>query len=296
MTPANIYALEPCLLVHHVFMFIFSVFLDSFVSYVHVVHTPHVPVLSSPSFLAKTSVSSPRSLFSFSKKKSFQDQSVQKVFYLILKMEALVLSTVVPWRYGGRVSCLVRTHVYMYIFGTLPHPHGHWQLQELLGNHTICFLVPVSLPELMLDALQYPAIRHPGKSTLPLWSVTHHLFSSCYSTLCLKTCVKNTAVRILSGRTGHQPPHQKQCIKLQNQTNCVFDTLLWTNVVSHNEQMNKFTTERNAISARVYSLIETTPGRFHLWLRMLVYTSNASVFKIKLNAFWILWSRKYFFR
>ena len=24
--------------------------------------------------------------------------------------------------------------VYMYLFTTLPHPHGHWQLQGLLGN------------------------------------------------------------------------------------------------------------------------------------------------------------------
>ena len=23
----------------------------------------------------------------------------------------------------------------MYLFTTVPHPHGHWQLQELLGNH-----------------------------------------------------------------------------------------------------------------------------------------------------------------
>ena len=22
----------------------------------------------------------------------------------------------------------------MYLFTTVPHPHGHWQLQELLGN------------------------------------------------------------------------------------------------------------------------------------------------------------------
>ena len=25
----------------------------------------------------------------------------------------------------------------MYRITTVPHPHGHWQLQELLGNHSI---------------------------------------------------------------------------------------------------------------------------------------------------------------
>ena len=26
-------------------------------------------------------------------------------------------------------------YVCMYMFTTLPHPHGHWQIQELLGNY-----------------------------------------------------------------------------------------------------------------------------------------------------------------
>ena len=26
----------------------------------------------------------------------------------------------------------------MYLFTTVPHPHGHWQLQELLGNQGRC--------------------------------------------------------------------------------------------------------------------------------------------------------------
>ena len=26
----------------------------------------------------------------------------------------------------------------MYLFTTVPHPHGHWQLQELLGNEKVC--------------------------------------------------------------------------------------------------------------------------------------------------------------
>ena len=29
----------------------------------------------------------------------------------------------------------------MYLFTTVPHPHGHWQLQELLGNQYIVFNV-----------------------------------------------------------------------------------------------------------------------------------------------------------
>ena len=28
-------------------------------------------------------------------------------------------------------------YVMMYLFTTVPHPHGHWQLQDLLGNHRI---------------------------------------------------------------------------------------------------------------------------------------------------------------
>ena len=28
-----------------------------------------------------------------------------------------------------------RLHDNLYLFTTVPHPHGHWQLQELLGNN-----------------------------------------------------------------------------------------------------------------------------------------------------------------
>ena len=27
----------------------------------------------------------------------------------------------------------------MYLFTTVPHPHGHWQLQELLGNRHVLY-------------------------------------------------------------------------------------------------------------------------------------------------------------
>ena len=37
----------------------------------------------------------------------------------------------------------------MYLLTTLPHPHGHWQLQELLGNHLV---VPLILAPQVLDS------------------------------------------------------------------------------------------------------------------------------------------------
>ena len=38
-------------------------------------------------------------------------------------------------RQGAQVTTLSWAHPgMMYLFTTVPHPHGHWQLQELLGN------------------------------------------------------------------------------------------------------------------------------------------------------------------
>ena len=36
----------------------------------------------------------------------------------------------------------------MYLFTTVPHPHGHWQLQELLGNNT-------NIPSAGVQAAEY---------------------------------------------------------------------------------------------------------------------------------------------
>ena len=37
-------------------------------------------------------------------------------------------------------TSLLKGCVCMYLLTTVPHPHGHWQLQELLGNHIMYFI------------------------------------------------------------------------------------------------------------------------------------------------------------
>ena len=47
-----------------------------------------------------------------------------------------------PWRRFCRYTphaTFVMMMMTMYLFTTVPHPHGHWQLQELLGNNVHVF-------------------------------------------------------------------------------------------------------------------------------------------------------------
>ena len=36
---------------------------------------------------------------------------------------------------ASEIIGIARSKYEMCLFATVPHPHGHWQLQELLGNH-----------------------------------------------------------------------------------------------------------------------------------------------------------------
>ena len=41
------------------------------------------------------------------------------------------------YHFGSQMKCFLDTlmiMIMMYLFKTVPHPHGHWQLQEPLGN------------------------------------------------------------------------------------------------------------------------------------------------------------------
>ena len=50
--------------------------------------------------------------------------------------QSLVCTPKGPNNTKAKNGCVVSKHpgIYIYLFTTVPHPHGHWQIQELLGN------------------------------------------------------------------------------------------------------------------------------------------------------------------
>ena len=61
---------------------------------------------------------------------------------VILKTKVSKLDNIFVTKYGPKVIIVLYykvlgdpTDVNIYLFTTLSHPHGHWQLQKLLGNH-----------------------------------------------------------------------------------------------------------------------------------------------------------------
>ena len=76
----------------------------------------------------------------------FLDTLSQQIFFLIIKINNF-------WGDLSGISAKTATLFLMYLFTTVPHPHGHWQLQELLGNQTVTGNVNIR----KLEQLSLPA-------------------------------------------------------------------------------------------------------------------------------------------
>ena len=96
-------------------------------------------LVSSDFVLAETSVKSPQKWLTYTVDVIIHRINYPKIIPLILKSNHWQCLTKRKFKCLQELNCstVLVSAVRMYPFTTLPHPHVHWQLQEVLGNYLL---------------------------------------------------------------------------------------------------------------------------------------------------------------